>query len=414
MSTNEWSGKGWTVTVTDTEMALAQASGPVTISSTDAARLEVRRRWFRWSLHNEGQPLVHLRGITKTEASALSRALRRLALTPAIADAVAWYAAVTQLLAGARTEQRWIPAETVDALLAARPEPGLLDRVRAAGCEPSLTADQLEAVGFLDADLESMVAGTNEQIMASELSSRRPFFDTIEKTPLTDEQARAVVCFDNRVQVLAAAGSGKTSVMVARAAYAVSRGFVAPGRILLLAFNKAAATELQERVAARFAAAGIDSSGLRAATFHSFGLDVIGRATGKKPRLARWLDQGDDVAMVLRIADELRDASESFRYHWDLYRLLFANAPADLAENEPDGYNHATRQTGYRTFAGEVVKSHGERLIANFLYLNGVDYVYERPYDVDVSDTTHSQYRPDFYYPGIDVWHEHWALGPGR
>jgi len=411
MSTNEWSGKGWTVTVTDTEVALAQASGPVTVSGTNAARLEVRRRWFRWSLHNEGQPLVHLRGITKTEASALLGALRRLAVTPAVADAVAWYAAVTELLAGARTGQRWIPAETVDVLLAARPEPRLLARVRAAGCEPSLTADQLEAAGFLDADLESMVAGTNEQIMASELSSRRPFFDTIEKTPLTDEQARAVVCFDNRVQVLAAAGSGKTSVMVARAAYAVSRGFVAPGRILLLAFNKAAAAELQERVAARFAAAGIDSSGLRASTFHSFGLDVIGRATGEKPRLAGWLDQGEDVAMVLRIADELRDASGSFRYQWDLYRLLFANAPADLAENEPDGYNQTTRQTGDRTFAGEVVKSHGERLIANFLYLNGVDYVYERPYDVDVSDTTHSQYRPDFYYPGIGVWHEHWALG---
>jgi DNA helicase IV len=411
MSTNRWSGNGWTVTVTDTEMTLAQASGPVTISSANAARLEVRRRWFRWSLHKDRQQFVHLRGITKTEAFALSGALRRLAVTPAIADAAAWYAAVTELLAGARTGQRWIPAETVDALLATRPEPRLLDRVRAAGCEPSLTAGQLEAAGFLDADLESMVADTNEQIMASELSSRRPFFDTIEKTPLTDEQARAVVCFDNRVQVLAAAGSGKTSVMVARAAYAVSRGFVAPGRILLLAFNKAAATELQERVAARFAAAGIDSSGLRASTFHSFGLDVIGRATGKKPRLARWLDQGDDMAMVLRIADELRDASESNRYQWDLYRLLFANAPTDLAENEPDGYSHATRQTGYRTFAGEVVKSHGERLIANFLYLNGIDYVYERPYDVDVADTTHSQYRPDFYYPGIDVWHEHWALG---
>lgn len=107
MSTNEWSGKGWTVTVTDTEVALAQASGPVTVSGTNAARLEVRRRWFRWSLCNEGQPLVHLRGITKTEASALLGALRRLALTPAIADAVAWRAAVVQLLTEARTEQRW-------------------------------------------------------------------------------------------------------------------------------------------------------------------------------------------------------------------------------------------------------------------------------------------------------------------
>ncbi|MFY9929243.1 MAG: UvrD-helicase domain-containing protein, partial [Streptosporangiaceae bacterium] len=361
-------------------------------------------------LHNEGQPLVRLRGITKTEAVALSRALRRLALTPDIAVAVAWHAAAAQLLTGSRLEQRWISTETVDALVATRPEPGLLDRVRAAECEAFLTADQLQAAGFLDADLESMVADTNEQIVASELSARRPFFDRIEKTSLSDEQARAVVCFDNRVQVLAAAGSGKTSVMVARAAYAVSRGFVVPGRILLLAFNKAAATELQERVAARFAAAGIDSSGLRASTFHSFGLEVIGRATGKKPRLARWLDQGDDLRMVLRIVDELRDASESFRHRWDLYRLLFANAPTDLTQNEPDGYDSATRQTGYRTFAGEVVKSHGERLVANFLYLNGVDYVYERPYHVDVGDSTHSQYRPDFYYPDIDVWHEHWAL----
>jgi DNA helicase IV len=410
MSTDEWFGKGWTIAVTDTEMALTRASGAVIIPGTNAARLEVRRGWFRWRLYSEGQPLVRLAGITKTEAAALARALRRLALAPAIADAVSWHAAVAQLLAGAGIKQRWISTEAVDALVATRPEPGLLDRVRAAGCELFLTADELEAVGFLDADLDSVVAGTNEQIMASELSSRRPFFDIIEKAPLNDEQARAVVCFDNRVQVLAAAGSGKTSVMVARAAYAVSRGFVAPDRILLLAFNKAAAAELQERVAARFAAAGIDSSGLRASTFHSFGLEIIGRATGEKPRLARWLDQEDGVKMVLRIADELRDVSESFRHNWDLYRLLFANAPTDLAENEPDGYNDATRQTGYRTFAGEVVKSHSERLIANFLYLNGVDYVYERPYDVDVSDSMHSQYRPDFYYPDSDVWHEHWAL----
>src|SRR5580658_629214 len=178
MSTDKWSGEGWTVTVTGTEMALAQASGSVTISSTNAARLKVRRRWFRWVLDNEGQPLVRLRGITKTEAAALSGALRRLALTPAIADAVAWYAGAAQLLTRARIEQRWISTETVDALVATRPQPGLLNRVRAAGCEPFLTAEQLEAVGFLDAHLDSVVADANEQFMASELSLRRPFFDT--------------------------------------------------------------------------------------------------------------------------------------------------------------------------------------------------------------------------------------------
>ena len=158
--------------------------------------------------------------------------------------------------------------------------------------EPSLTEGQLEAVGFLDADLQTLFADTNEQIMVGRTPVPAAFFDTIEKSPLTEEQARAVVCFDNRVQVLAAAGSGKTSVMVARAAYAVTRGFISPDRILLLAFNKAAATEMQERVAARFAAAGLNSSGLRASTFHSFGLEVIGQATGEKPRLASGWTRG--------------------------------------------------------------------------------------------------------------------------
>ncbi len=198
--------------------------------------------------------------------------------------------------------------------------------------------------------------------------------------------------------------------MVARAAYAVDRGFVPPDRVLLLAFNRAAASELQERIETRFAAAGIPSVGLKASTFHAFGLEVIGHATGKKPRLAHWLEEGDGVAMTVEIVDHLRDSSEEFRYNWDLYRLLFANASTRLDDESPDGYDSVSRTTGFRTFSGTLVKSRGERLIADFLFLNGVDFEYERPFAHDVADATHSQYHPDFYYPGIDVWHEHWAL----
>jgi DNA helicase-4 len=372
VTTNAWSGQGWKITVSDTEVIVAEASGPISVPGTAASRLDVRRRWFRWSLRYDGRQLVRLRAVRRADASTLTRALRRLALAPAIAEAIGWHTAVTQLLATARIQQRWVPTEAVDALLATRPKQGLLARVRAAGLEPSLTGLELKALLSLDTNMETLVSGANKEIVAAELSSLRGFFDTIETSPLTDEQAEAVVCFDNRVQVLAAAGSGKTSVMVARAAYAVSRGFVAADRILLLAFNKAAATELQDRIVARFAAAGLDSSGVRSSTFHAFGLDLIGRATGVKPRLARWLDQGEDVQMVLCIVNELRETSETFRYRWGLYRALFANAPTRLDENEPDGYDRATGQTGYRTFAGEIVKSHGERLIANFLYLNRV------------------------------------------
>ena len=410
MNTLEWSGRGWRITVTETEAHIARESDVVKIRGPDALRLSLRRRRFRLNLCDEGTALVRLRGIKRREATSLTAALRRFEFAQAVDEAVEWRAAVLRLLSVRRTDQRWISMEETDELVSQRPDQQLLGSVRAARCETLFDANQLEAAAFLEADLLALVNEVNEQIMVAELSSRRSFFDTIEKSPLTDEQARAVVCFDNRVQVLAAAGSGKTSVMVARAAYAVSRGFVAPDRILLLAFNKAAATELQERVTARFANAGIDSTGIRASTFHSFGLSIIGRATGEKPRLAQWLEQGQDIDMIMRIVDELRNASQSFRYHWDLYRLLFANAPTDLDEKSPDGYDRAPRATGYKTFSGTLVKSHGERLIADFLYLNGVEFEYERSYDHPIADAAHSQYRPDFYYPSIDVWHEHWAL----
>jgi DNA helicase-4 len=405
-----WSGQYWNVTVSDTELTAEHPSGTFTVASADASTLEVRRSWFHRTLHHGGQPVLRLRGLSRAEARDLRLAVRHLALAPAVEAAVAWHAAATQLLGTARKEQRWIPTEALDALVTSQPAPRLLDRIRAAGIQLSLTPFQLEAVVFVDTDLARLVAETNEAVMGAELSSRRGFFDTIEKTPLTDEQARAVVCFDNRVQILAAAGSGKTSVMVARAAYAVSRGFVPAERILLLAFNRSAAAELQERVDARFAAADIDSSGVRASTFHSFGLEVIGRATGEKPRPAPWLDEGGDLQMVERIVDQLRDSSETFRYQWDLYRLLFAHAPTSLSEHEPDGWNSEMKESGYQTFGGDVVKSHGERLVADFLYLNGVNYAYEHPYKYNVATADRSQYRPDFYYPDVDVWHEHWAI----
>jgi len=266
-------------------------------------------------------------------------------------------------------------------------------------------------LAFLATDLSTLVSATNETILENELVQRRDFLHSIETDPLTDEQAAAVITFDNRVQVVAAAGSGKTSVMVARAGYSIMRGFVPAERILLLAFNRDAATELQERVGARLDAAGIDATGLKAATFHKFGLEVIGRATACKPRLAGWLDGGQDVRTVSQIVDELRDADPGFRFTWDLYRLLFARMSDDSALSQPDAYDKASRVTGFGTMSGEVVKSEGERLVADWLFLNGINFRYEHPYSHDLADETHSQYRPDFFYPDINVWHEHWAIG---
>lgn len=405
----------WTLTTTADGCTLTVAGRTLSLQGEDLSRLAVQPGWPRWSLKLAGGEPERLKGLRRSEAASLQEALNlRLArhrARPTVAAAIVWQARAEAVAAAATDEGRWIPQQDVDDLEGDRPRLTALDVPDRGEVLASLTRAERAALAFAAADLRAWIAARNEEILAAERQRHRHFFETVESQPLTDEQVRAVICFDNRVRVIASAGSGKTSVMVARAAYAVLRGFVAPDRVLLLAFNRDAALELQSRVTARLSALGLPAEGVKATTFHAFGLRVLAQASGRKPRPAPWLDGGQDVDMVCRIVDELRDRSPGFAYRWDLFRLLYARASDSIEGGEPDGYDRESRRTGYRTANGEVVKSEGERIIANWLFYNGVDYRYEKPYVVDVADIEHSQYRPDFFYPSIDVWHEHWALG---
>ena len=103
---------------------------------------------------------------------------------------------------------------------------------------------------FLD-DPERFRKHANTKYIENELKRSRALFDRIEARPLTDEQRKAVVLDEERNLVVAAAGSGKTSVIVAKAAWLVRRGFRDPSELLLLAFAKDAQQELRERVIGR-------------------------------------------------------------------------------------------------------------------------------------------------------------------
>lgn len=411
MEKREWSCSAFRLEIGSDALTVATPAVTWSQSRDEQLPLGVRRRFWRYRLIRGVTDVLTLKGCTKADASQLVAWIDYWGLLPQIDETVQWATRARELLGQHLDARKWIAQEEVDALEPEVPSRELSKRSRQSKFGHLLSPEESAAAELAAGGLSALVDECNEQITSIELQERRTFFDSIERTPLSEEQARAVICFDNRVQVLAAAGSGKTSTMVAKAAYAVARGLVPPNRILLLAFNKAAAAELQERIEARFAAAGIPSEGVRTATFHSFGLDVIGGATGRKPRLARWLEQDQEKDMVLEIVDDLRDQSPTFRYNWDLYRLLFASASTSIDDSQPDGYDATTSTTGYRTASGVLVKSEGERLIANFLFFNGVAFEYERPYVHDVADATHSQYQPDFYYPGIDTWHEHWAIG---
>lgn len=276
----------------------------------------------------------------------------------------------------------------------------------------TLDQDRQRLLAIWRSQPKDLAKQLNERHLARELQSHEEFLRTVEKSPLTQDQATAVVCFDSRMLVVAAAGSGKTSTMVAKAGFALRRNLMEPDRILLMAFNADAAKELQQRVKERLTPLGLPADRVKARTFHAFGLDVIGAATGKKPSLAPWVEQGRDHQQLMAIVDELKDRDPTFRTNWDLFRIVLGRDLPKFGneQEEPEDWDRETRSRGFRTLQGEVVKSRGERLIADWLFYNGVPYRYEGPYEVDTADERYRQYRPDFYYPSIDVYHEHWAV----
>ncbi|MBU2872330.1 UvrD-helicase domain-containing protein [Colwellia sp. E2M01] len=101
------------------------------------------------------------------------------------------------------------------------------------------------------------------------------FFDDIESNPLTQEQRLAVIRNNDKNLILAAAGTGKTSVMVAKALHLIIHNKVPAHKVLILAYNNAAANELKERIEKRKSALGLRYDSPQVLTFHALGLQIL-------------------------------------------------------------------------------------------------------------------------------------------
>ncbi|WP_034913907.1 DNA helicase IV [Erwinia sp. 9145] len=122
----------------------------------------------------------------------------------------------------------------------------------------------------------------NAQWTEKMLDAHADFFNHVETSPLNASQAKAVVNGEEALLVLAGAGSGKTSVLVARAGWLLLRKQATPQEILLLAFGRKAAEEMNERISAR-----LDAKGIEARTFHSLALNIIQQGSNKAPAISR-------------------------------------------------------------------------------------------------------------------------------
>jgi len=144
----------------------------------------------------------------------------------------------------------------------------------------------------------------NELFTERMLSEYADFFQQVESSPLNPSQARAVVNGEESVLVLAGAGSGKTSVLVARAGWLMARGEASADQILLLAFGRKAAQEMDERIRER-----LHTDDIAARTFHALALHIIQQGSKKAPQISK-LESDAAARHALLIAEWRKQCKE--------------------------------------------------------------------------------------------------------
>ena len=276
-----------------------------------------------------------------------------------------------------------------------------------------------EVVNFLDyyssiMDLSKdseYIEKHNDLFVRNHLFSEKPYFDRIlyEVDPnilLDEEQRRAVLCDEDYTLIIAGAGAGKTTTVAAKVRYLVEKKGIDPSQILVISFTNKAVGELKERI----------NTGLLIpcpiTTFHSTGYAILRKQEDEKKQIAgegalfncvndylkeKILTQPELVDKLVLFFGSYFDAP----YEGTDINLFFnyiAKADFSTLKSNVNEYNDQTidrRTNKTTTINNEILRSAQEVRIANFLYLNQIDYAYEEIYPYHILKAK-KPYTPDF------------------
>ena len=237
--------------------------------------------------------------------------------------------------------------------------------------------------------INKFVKEHNDRIISLLLETHKDFFDHCLKYPLDNQQRRSIISEEDNCLVVSSAGSGKTSSIIGKIRYLTEIKGVEPERILLISYTNKAAAELTERMA---------TNGLRGYTFHKLAIDIIGKTTGIKPSIC---DNTD--SLFVDIYHKLLDNS-SFKKSIVEYFIDFQTDEADWEQRKNERREQLSEQKSIQFKAmfpdmdgrAIYVRSEQEQKICFVLSSLGIKFRYEEPYEHQLADEMHSQYRPDF------------------
>jgi len=267
-------------------------------------------------------------------------------------------------------------------------------------------------------NLDSLVKKWNRHYVDQELEANKDFLSNVDGKSLDPQQRRAVIIDEDNNLVIAGAGSGKTLTIAGKVKYLVEKKAVNADEILLISFTKKAAEEMQERISQKL------HIGVEAKTFHKLGLDIISKKWGYRPDVFQDIKIIVDNYLSTEILSEKNAIAQIVTFF-----SYYLNIPKDMEEFENLGEAHEYYRNidfetlkskifnktnelkrGKITIQGERVKSIEEVIIANFLYLNGINYKYEMEYPYASNDPYRKKYRPDFYLPDYNIYLEHFGI----
>ena len=246
----------------------------------------------------------------------------------------------------------------------------------------------------------------NQLFINTEKIKYSDFLQTVETQPLTNSQQEAVITNEDSNLILAGAGAGKTSVIVAKIGYLIKKGLAKAEDILVLSYNTKATEELQNRIKER-----LQISTVHTQTFHSFGNNIISKFNSKRSNFVKWL--GDDKQLNACITNIIKEKFKD-RHFIRLFKKYFLhyynNTKSEHDFTTEEDYQDYCKTQELRTLKGDKVKSYEELMISNFLTLCNINHEYEAPYKYDTSNKEFRQYLPDFYLTDYDIYIEHFGV----
>ena len=236
------------------------------------------------------------------------------------------------------------------------------------------------------------------------------------------EQRKVVLSDEDYTLVVAGAGAGKTTTVAAKVRYLVEKQGVRPEQILVISFTNKAVGELRDKINRSLK---IDCP---VTTFHKTGFAILRKQDWDKKKVVDSAFLYDAVNNYLknevlhepRMVDNLiqffgsyfeapyegEDLNEFFNY---VSKSDFTSLRSNVNDYVDTIINVRTGKS--ITINYEALRSAEEVRIANFLYLNKIDYDYEKRYPYTFRGS-HRAYTPDFTITqnGQTIYLEHFGI----